>query len=117
MHATLIRTDLPRRKGRGKREREIEPRASMHGGSDALERIEALEYGSDYDDDGYVLSSVLAVKEASVPGIIALYAPVLSFLRNVCHARPCGDPSSNSIILFVNHVHSSFSFLYSAPVF
>ena len=65
----LLRTGRARPKGKGRRYREANPPVFMHRGSEALERIEGLEYGSDYEDDGYVLSSVDMVKEEAPTGL------------------------------------------------
>ena len=69
IQGTLLRTGKPPHKGRGRRYRETNPPVFMHRGTEALERIEALEYASDYEDDGYVLSSVDAIEEEPRKGL------------------------------------------------
>ena len=65
----LLRTGKARKRGKGRRYREANPPVVMHSGSEAVKRIETLENGSDYEDDGYVLSSVDAVKEEPSTGL------------------------------------------------
>ena len=68
MHGALVRTACPRRRRAGKRAAELEPPSAMYSGPAALDLIGGLEYGSDYEDDGYVLSSLEAIKDSETPG-------------------------------------------------
>lgn len=74
----LLRTGKFRPRGKGRRYRESNPPSYLHQGTEAVERIEALEYGSDYEDDGYVLSSAAAVKEEAPTGLSPFWAKLIS---------------------------------------
>lgn len=71
MHGVLFRTGRPRLRGHGRRTSELQPPADAHKGAEALERIAKLDYSSDYEDEGYVLSSVDAIRDAHTPGALA----------------------------------------------
>lgn len=71
LHGALYRQQAGQRTGRGKRARERgDDSAARHLGQEALERLEALKYIDDYEDDGYVLSSADALKEPPNQGKI-----------------------------------------------
>lgn len=68
VHGALYRAGSVRREGRSRLAPELNPQLDMHTGQDAANRLSDLAYSSDYDDEGYVISSAEVFYKPSKQG-------------------------------------------------